>query len=165
MKKPAKDPVREDRIHNEAIADANGPEEQIMGWHCYLDEKIRFPFQARCIARRIVSPLRETVEVHRMAPEDACSTDMLVLIRWHGRVMAVPLSQLTPIDPDEATTEAIADWHLPGGERLPFSESPVGFTSVMHARRKLTREAVRKLEAAVLRKPQPKEQPTEAIVA
>ena len=70
MKKQAKDPVREDRIHNEAIADTNGPEEQVMGWHCYLDDKIRFPFQARCIARRIVSPLREgeTVEVHRMAP-------------------------------------------------------------------------------------------------
>jgi hypothetical protein len=31
MKKPAKDPVREDRIRNEAIADANGPEEQAMG--------------------------------------------------------------------------------------------------------------------------------------
>lgn len=30
MKKQAKDPVREDRIHNEAIADANGPEEQVM---------------------------------------------------------------------------------------------------------------------------------------
>jgi hypothetical protein len=88
MKKQAKDPVREDRIHNEAIADANGPEEQVMGWHCYLDDKIRFPFQARCIARRIVSPLREgeTVEVHRMAPEDACLTEMFVLIRWHGRV-------------------------------------------------------------------------------
>jgi len=44
MKKPAKDPVREDRIHNEAIADANGPEEQVMGGHCYLDDKIRFLF-------------------------------------------------------------------------------------------------------------------------
>jgi hypothetical protein len=31
MKKPKKDPVRENRIHNEAIADANGPEEQVMG--------------------------------------------------------------------------------------------------------------------------------------
>ena len=113
MKKTAKDPVREDRIHNEAIADANGPEEQAMGWHSYLDDKIQFPFQARCITRRIVSPLREgeTIEVHHMAPEDVCSADMLVLIRWHGRVMAVPLSQLTPIDPDEATTEAIGDWH------------------------------------------------------
>ena len=113
MKKQAKDPIRENRIHNEAIADANGPEEQVMGWHCYLDDKIRFPFQARCIARRIVSPLREgeTVEVHRMASEDACSAEMLVLIRWHGRVMAVPLSRLTPVASGDATAEAIGDWH------------------------------------------------------
>jgi hypothetical protein len=113
MKKATKDPAREDRIHNEAIADANGPEEQVMGWYYYLDDKIRFPFQARCIAPRVVSPLRkgETVEVQRMAPEDACSADMLVLIRRQGRTMAVPLSQLVAIDPDESTAEAIGDWH------------------------------------------------------
>lgn len=94
MKRPRRDPVREDRIHNEAIADANGPEEQIMGWHCYLDDKIRFPFQARCTAVKVVSPLRkgETVEVLRMAPEDVCFADMLVLICWQDRTMAVPLS-------------------------------------------------------------------------
>src|SRR5262250_2320248 len=96
MKRPKKDPVREDRIHNEAIADANGPEEQVMGWYYYLEDKIRFPLQAKCIATKVVSPLRkvETVEVQGMAPEDACSADMLVLIRWQGRTMAVPLSQL-----------------------------------------------------------------------
>ena len=113
MKKQAKDPVREDRIHNEAIADANGPEEQVMGWHCYLDDKIRFPFQARCIAPNIVSPLvkGETVEVQGMAPEDVCSAGMLVLIRWQGRKMAVPLSQLIAIDADESTAQALGDWH------------------------------------------------------
>jgi hypothetical protein len=26
-----------------------------------------------------------------MAPEDACAADMLVLIGWQGRTMAVPL--------------------------------------------------------------------------
>jgi hypothetical protein len=36
---------------------------------------------------------------------------MLVQIRWHGRTMAVPLSQLIGIDVDESTAEAIADWH------------------------------------------------------
>jgi hypothetical protein len=36
---------------------------------------------------------------------------MLVLIRWEGRTMAVPLSQLTAINPDESTREAIKDWH------------------------------------------------------
>ena len=59
MRRPKKDPVREDRIHNEAIVDANGQEEQVMGWYCYLDDKIGFPFQARCIAAKVVSPLRK----------------------------------------------------------------------------------------------------------
>ena len=113
MKKSKKDPVREDRIHNEAIVDANVPEEQVMGWYYYLDDKVRFPFQAKCIASKVVSPLRmgETVEVQRMAPEDACSADMLVLIRWHSRTMAVPLSQLLALDAYDSTVEAIGDWH------------------------------------------------------
>jgi hypothetical protein len=46
-----------------------------------------------------------------MAPEDVCSADMLVLIRWQGIKMAVPLSQLAAINPDESTAEAIGDWH------------------------------------------------------
>jgi hypothetical protein len=105
--------MREERIHNEAVADAYGPEEQAMGWYCYLENKIRFPFQAKCIVAKVVSPLfkGETVEVRRMAPEDVCTSDMLVLIRWHGRNVVVPLSQLTPIHGDESTTEAIGDWH------------------------------------------------------
>ncbi|HXB70918.1 MAG TPA: calcium-binding protein [Candidatus Acidoferrales bacterium] len=113
MKKPEKEPDRENRIHLEAIADANGPEEQVMGWHCYLEDKIRFPFQARCIAPKLVSPLvkGETVEVQGMAPEDVCSAGMLVLIRWQGRKMAVPLSQLIAIDADESTAQALGDWH------------------------------------------------------
>lgn len=113
MKKPKKDPIREDRIHNEAIVDAYGPEEQALGWYYYLDNHLRFPFQARCITAKVVSPLRkgETAEVLRMAPEDACSADMLALIRWHGRTMAVPLPQLAGVVVDESTAEAIGDWH------------------------------------------------------
>jgi len=45
-----------------------------------------------------------------MAPEDACLNDMLVLIRWQGRDMAVPLSQLTALDANKSTAEAIGDW-------------------------------------------------------
>lgn len=112
MKRPKRDPVREDRIHNEAIVDAR-PDEQAMSWYYYLEGKISFPFQARCIATKAVSPLRkgETIEVLRMATEDACEHDMLVQIRWQGRKMAVPLSQLAAIDPDESTEETIGDWH------------------------------------------------------
>ena len=112
MRRHKRDPVREVRIHNEAIVDAS-PEEQAMSWYYYLDSKISFPFRAKCLAPTAVSPLRkgEAVEVLRMATEDACGHDMLVQIRWQGRKMAVPLSQLTAIDPDELTDEAIGDWH------------------------------------------------------
>jgi hypothetical protein len=112
MKRPKRDPVREDRIHNEAIVDAS-PDEQAMSWYYYLESKIRFPFQARCLIAKDVSPLRkgETAEVVRMAAEDVCEHDMFVQIRWQGRKMAVPLSQLAAIDPDESTEEAIGDWH------------------------------------------------------
>jgi hypothetical protein len=57
MAKPKKDPNREERIHNEAIVDANGPEEQAMGWYYYLENKVHFPFQAKCIVSKVVSPL------------------------------------------------------------------------------------------------------------
>ena len=92
MAKLKKDSIREDRIQNEAIVDAYGPEEQALGWYYYLENKIRFPFQAKCIVAKAVSPLRkgETVEAQRLAPEDACVSDMLMLIRWRGRKMAVP---------------------------------------------------------------------------
>jgi hypothetical protein len=75
-----------------------------MSWYYYLEGKISFPFRARCVAANAVSPLRkgETVEVFRMAIEDACEHNMFVQIRWWGRKMAVP---------DESTKEAIGDWH------------------------------------------------------
>jgi hypothetical protein len=56
MAKPKRDPVREERIHEEVIVDACGPEEQAMGWYYYLGDKIRFPFQAKCIASKVISP-------------------------------------------------------------------------------------------------------------
>ena len=74
----------------------------------------------RCILSTAVSPLNEgeNVEVHRMAPEEACSSDMLVMIEWHDRTMAVPLSQLSATDADESTVEAVADWHYWLGQGL-----------------------------------------------
>ncbi len=110
MKKPKRDPVREDRIHKEAI-DAR-PEEAGDELVLLPGGKISFPFRAKCVVTKAVSPLRngETIEVVRMAVEDACEHDMLVQIRWQGRKMAVPLSQLKAINPDESTQEAIGDW-------------------------------------------------------
>jgi len=71
----------------------SSPEEQALGWYYYRENKIRFSLQAKCIVAQMVSPLpkNETVEFQRMAPEDACVSGILVLIRWQGRKMAVPL--------------------------------------------------------------------------
>ncbi len=113
MKRAAKDPIREQRIHDEAIVDAYGPEEKAMSWYYYLEGKLTFPFEARCVASRAVSPLKkgEIVEVRRMAPEAVRANDMLVRIRWQDRNLAVPLSQLIAVEADEETAEAIGDWH------------------------------------------------------
>ncbi|MFP5227637.1 MAG: calcium-binding protein [Acidobacteriota bacterium] len=113
MAKRKRNSVRENRIHDEIIVDANGPEEQAMSWYYYLEAKLHFPFRAKCTASRTTSPLRkgESVEVRHMAPEDACSGDMLVTIRWQDRNFAVPLSQLTAADADGSTRQAIEDWH------------------------------------------------------
>jgi Calcium binding len=53
----------------------------------------------------------ECVEGSGYGHEDTCSGDMLVLTRWQGRTMAVPLSRLTALHPDKATCEAVKDWH------------------------------------------------------
>ena len=108
-----KDDAREHRIDMEVIVDAYDEQERAMGWYYYLQDKIAFPFQSRCIAEKRSSPLqrREAVEVTGMAPEEDSEHDMLVDVQWQGRPLAVPLSQLEGIDVDEATQEAIGDWH------------------------------------------------------
>ena len=113
MTRIERDEERENRINDEAIVDAHDSEEQALGWYYYLEEKIAFPFLARCLEVRRISPLREgeQVTVTGMLPEDECRCEMFVDIEWHGRHMGVPLAQLEPMQADEETQEAAADWH------------------------------------------------------
>src|SRR5205085_5658647 len=113
MTREAKDEERERRIEMEIIVDAYGPEEQAMGWYYYLDENLHFPFAARCIARRTISPLKpgDKVEVVGMPSEEDCGHEMFVLIRRKSDQFGVPLMQLEGIDVDEETKQAIEDWH------------------------------------------------------
>jgi hypothetical protein len=109
-----KDPKRDERITMEIIVDANGPEEQAMGWYYYLEDKLRFPFLAKCIADRAISPLSkgDEIEILGMAPESECQHEMFVETRWDKRTLAVPLAQAKPIaNTDDETQEAVADWH------------------------------------------------------
>jgi len=113
MREVKTDKAREKRITMEIVVDAYTENEQAMGWYYYLEGMLQFPFWARCIRRRAVSPLRpgDAVEVVRMAPEEECEHEMFVLIRWERRRLAVPLSQLEGIKADKKTLQAIGDWH------------------------------------------------------
>jgi Calcium binding len=113
MAQAKKDDVREHRIDMEVVVDAYDEQERALGWYYYLQDKLAFPFQARCIAERRSSPLQqeEVVAVTGMAPEEDCEHDMLVDVQWQGRRLAVPLSQLEGVEVDEASEEAIGDWH------------------------------------------------------
>ena len=64
-----------------------GRKSKLSGGITYLENQIKFPLAAQCIASKVVSPLRK------------------------GETVAVPLSQLAAINVDESTLQAIGDWH------------------------------------------------------
>jgi hypothetical protein len=93
-----------------------------MGWYYYLEDRLRFPFQARRISKRTISPLRrgEEVSVLRMAPEEECMHEMFVRVRWEKRTLAVPLSQLRPHRVDAPARQAVEDWQYWVGQGYLF---------------------------------------------
>jgi hypothetical protein len=101
------------RLDWEIIVDANGPDEQALGWYYYLENHLRFPFKARCIVERSTSPLGvgDVVEVRGLPSEEVCEHEMFVNIAWQKRLLAVPLIQLTGLAVDEGTEQGIQDWH------------------------------------------------------
>ena len=113
MAQVKEDKEREHRILYEIVVDAYDEEERSLGWYYYLEEAMQCPFKARCKSKKATSPLKvgEEVEVTGMAGEAECEHDMFVNINWQKRTLAVPLAQLEPVDADEETVQAIADWH------------------------------------------------------
>jgi hypothetical protein len=97
----------------EVVVDAYDSGERSMGWYYYLDDKISFPFTAECIAANKRTPLAlgERVTVTQMSGEGYCEHDMFVDISWKNKSLAIPLSQLRPLNADDNSTEAIDDWH------------------------------------------------------
>ena len=108
-----RDEMREERITDEIIVDCYDSEEQALGWFYYLEDNLTFPFAARCLEERRISPLRkgERVTVIGMVPVDDCMHEMFVEISWQERSLGVPLAQLEPVDVGASTLEAIEDWH------------------------------------------------------
>lgn len=111
---PKVNKAREHRIDMEIIVDCYDEDEKAMGWFYHLESTRKFPFVARCVIKRAVSPLKvgERVEVIGMPPEDECFHEMFVTIRWQGEPLAVPLAQLQPVrTTDNRTRQAVEDWH------------------------------------------------------
>ena len=113
MPKIKEDKAREERIILEIVVDAYDETERALGWYYYLKDNLSFPFKAKCIVERPISPLNkgEKVEVIGMPSEDECEKEIFVSIKWQKRALAVPLSQLSGIEVDEETKEGIEDWH------------------------------------------------------
>lgn len=109
---PKRGPAREHRIDFEIVVDAYTSDERALSWYYYLEERLAFPFNARCISERSVSPLKkgEQVEVLAMPKEDDCMREPLVLIRFGSRKLGVPLGQLAAVGVGAETREAMEDW-------------------------------------------------------
>ena len=109
-----KDVDIEYRIDYEIVVDCYGEYERATGWHCYLDDRLDFPFPALCDQVLPSSPLKEDEEVTvtGMADQNDCFSTMLVQVQWQDRSLSVPLSQLTVDEEDvsEDTFQAIGDW-------------------------------------------------------
>jgi Calcium binding len=112
--KPKRDEQREERISMEIVVDAYNQQERAMGWYCYLENTLSFPFLTHCTNERAISPLRvgDEVEVIGMASADECEKEIFVETPWeHRRTLAVPLSQLKVVHGNEETQQAVEDWH------------------------------------------------------
>ena len=120
--RPRQDSAREHRISTEVVVDAYDGAERAIGWFGYLEDRLEFPFTAKCVAQRAISPLLvgDEVEVISMAPADECAYDMFVMIRWENGGLGVPLSQLIPTSAAPATKVAVADWHYWVGQGYEF---------------------------------------------
>ncbi|WLE98009.1 MAG: calcium-binding protein [Candidatus Electrothrix communis] len=112
MTRVQKDEERENRIDLEVVVDACDKVERAMGWFYYLAEQCEFPFQARCIVERSISPLLvdEEVEVLSEAPAEECEKELFVKIQWKEHQLAVPLSQLSVIEASSTSRQIVEDW-------------------------------------------------------
>jgi hypothetical protein len=72
MPKSKIDQAREERITNEIVVDCYNESERFSGWCCYLEDKLKFPFRARCVVTDPVSPLKrgEEIEVIGLLGDD-----------------------------------------------------------------------------------------------
>lgn len=114
-KRPKQEEEREERITMEIIVDCYNEHEARTGWYCYLEDKLAFPFKAKCVKSRKMSPLKpgEEVTVIGMIDDDGGDSlgEMMVEIQWRDDTLGIPLAQIEGVGVSEEAAEAIAAWH------------------------------------------------------
>lgn len=112
MAKVSIDENREHRITYEVVVDCYDDYEVSMGWYCYLEDRLDFPFEAAWLG--VSESKAEIVQAISMAEAEECKINMLVEIEYRdgeGKdVFTVPLVDLQPTDEDALRVEAIEDW-------------------------------------------------------
>lgn len=103
----------EERITMEIVVDAYNDEERAMGWYYYADEYLSFPFKAKCIKKRAISPLKinQKVDVIDIANANECNHELFVVIAYNDDELAVPLVQLRIVEDDPKGKQVIDDWY------------------------------------------------------
>lgn len=112
----------EDRILMDIIVDAYDKEERAMGWFYYIAEGLEFPFQAKCIVKKSMSPLKvgQEVMVIDIASADDCESKIFMKIKYDDDVLTVPLEQLEILDDKPDSKRIIEDWHYWIGRGYDF---------------------------------------------
>src|SRR5215467_7851718 len=89
MARRRRDDDFDQRLDWDIIVDANGPEEQALGWYHYLENHRQVPFDARCVVARPMSPLPvgDGVEVRGLPSEEVGEHEMFVNIAWQERLL------------------------------------------------------------------------------
>lgn len=120
------------RLENEIITDAK-PYELWIAWYYYLDDHLRFPFKARCVAERLTSPLEvgEVVEVHGMC----WMSITIAAILPHGWI--APGCRMLPRERVHPGAERAAP--SLSGDRIGARRSSWIHPRVMHSRRSQAR--------------------------
>ncbi len=108
MPRIEEDKEREERIEDEIVVDAYDEVERAMGWYCYLEDNLSFPFSAKWIGGK--KSQGRDVKVVKMSDSDDCEHEMFVEIEYEDDVFSARLCDIKPIKVDEETAQAIADW-------------------------------------------------------
>lgn len=106
------DKERDHRIEMEIVVDCYSSDEQFSGWHAYLDDVLKFPFEG--FWQTTEDGKREKVKVIGLSDFDDCEDimDILVEIEYEGEEISEPLSEIFDIQSDdEKTKETVEDWH------------------------------------------------------